>query len=707
MADDDTLDFDKTADRPREGSAPAALAAGTQFGQYRIIRLLGRGGMGEVYEAEHRVLELRYALKLLPPDFAGRPGALQRFEREAKVMANLEHPNIIRVDDFGETDGRYWLRMELAAGAMRAGKPLTSLADYAEAHGGKIGQHLFAGMLEHILDGLAYAHERGVVHRDLKPANILLVVDAAGETLVKVADFGLVKLVGEEWLQSQAQISVDGSPSIGEQDTVGAAQAGSSTRSLLGTYEYMSPEQKRGEEADERSDVYSIGLMTFRLLTGRTSPGLRTPSQIDRELVPAWDDLALRALEEDPAERYRNVNAVLAQLSEIHGALGEREAGARPADVAEVLEESPAQPEPAIAHAEQQVESTESTDAAVDESATSAFDFDIGDVLELTPDEDTADDFLLEPLPEFDLLYDGDESEAVEVIDLDEIEGIDLDEAEPADAAVAEIPRTKRRWRLWGVICLVLLAGCVLALMTLRKDARQAAITAPRPVEPRDPELVEAALDQEQPGDAEAVAEPAGAVAVTPTEGQYRTVPDSADEQRRSDGIWDTLVLSKDELPAGFAYLDTDQIGEFAPKDNAVFAGFAANPGFLDHQAFVSQLKMMPPTEAKAVEFIRYAERVQELQMGMLVRDVGAPSAGLCFYFLAELPNAADASLGATALQKEAAAALDSVKQQQGALKFLSVDRYVALVFASDTSVAEEVSTALERKLDKATATDD
>lgn len=95
---------------------PEQLNRGDSFGQYDIVRLLGRGGMGEVYEARHRVLERVYALKLLPLGFQDNAGALERFQREAKVMANLEHPNIIHVDDFGETEGRYWLRMELAVG---------------------------------------------------------------------------------------------------------------------------------------------------------------------------------------------------------------------------------------------------------------------------------------------------------------------------------------------------------------------------------------------------------------------------------------------------------------------------------------------------------------------------------------------------------------------------------------------------------------
>src|SRR5215469_479577 len=113
---------------------------GKNFGQYRIVRLLGRGGMGEVYEAEHITLDRRYALKLLPEDFARRSEAVMRFRREAKVMANLEHPHIVQVDDFGEIEGRYWLRMELVKGVEAE---VVTLGDYAAKLGGRIAQDEF------------------------------------------------------------------------------------------------------------------------------------------------------------------------------------------------------------------------------------------------------------------------------------------------------------------------------------------------------------------------------------------------------------------------------------------------------------------------------------------------------------------------------------------------------------------------------------
>ena len=310
----------------------------TRFGQYRIVRLLGRGGMGEVYEAEHTTLERRYALKLLPPDFAARPEAIVRFRREARVMANLDHPHIVNVDDFGETDGRYWLRMELVHGVPRSADipvrfrsavnpeadknvraPVyTTLGDYAASRDGRIEQAELAGILKQVLEAVAYAHEQGVVHRDLKPGNILLEQDAAGSLTVKVSDFGLARVMGEELLRSQAQMSVSRSlgaeKTLGRPESIGDAQTvddeGASTRALLGTWEYMSPEQRRGEEADARSDVYALGLMCFRLLTGEEL-GLKMPSRLVAGLSAEWDALVEKALEQKPGGRYRSGREML------------------------------------------------------------------------------------------------------------------------------------------------------------------------------------------------------------------------------------------------------------------------------------------------------------------------------------------------------------------------------------------------------------
>jgi formylglycine-generating enzyme required for sulfatase activity len=310
--DERTINFEKTlAGRGTGGSY--TLSPDDRLGQYRVMRPLGRGGMGEVYEVEHGVLRRRYALKLLPAELARSAAGLERFQREAEVMANLEHPSIVRVDEFGETDGRYWLRMEIAEGVEVAGQHVHALDDYVAAKGGRLAADEVEGFFRRILEGLVYAHSKGAVHRDLKPGNILLFAMPDGRVFPKISDFGLVRLVGEDWVRSQAELSVRQSMSIGGDPTLAGADAGSGTRSLLGTYEYMSPEQKRGEEATPASDVYAVGLMVYRLLTGRQL-GLRPPCYYVPGLPLWWDDLVLTALEEDPADRMADAGTMLTTL---------------------------------------------------------------------------------------------------------------------------------------------------------------------------------------------------------------------------------------------------------------------------------------------------------------------------------------------------------------------------------------------------------
>ncbi len=331
---DNTINFDETLPPAGNQSGRSSLTAGDDFGQYRVVRLLGRGGMGEVYEVEHTTLRRRYALKLLPADFANRTGALERFKREAEVMANLEHPNIVKVDEFGETDGRYWLRMELASGTEGGGprseggdrrsggggrkSEVRTLGEYAEAQGGRLDPDEAALIFKQVLDGLAHAHEHGVVHRDLKPENILLFSpDTDNQTdetpVCKISDFGLVRMIGEEWVRSQAEVSVKMSMSVGGMATELPEGAGTSTKSMLGTFEYMSPEQKRGEDATAASDVYSVGLMMYRLLTGR-QVGPRPPSYYADGLDSAWDDMILTALEENPSDRFADAASMRKRL---------------------------------------------------------------------------------------------------------------------------------------------------------------------------------------------------------------------------------------------------------------------------------------------------------------------------------------------------------------------------------------------------------
>ncbi|VGO15591.1 Serine/threonine-protein kinase StkP [Pontiella desulfatans] len=301
-----------------------SLAAGDMLGQYCVVGVLGKGGMGQVYKVVHTTLGRHYALKLLAEDFGRFSFALHRFRREAKVMANIEHPNIIHVDEFGQTDGRYWLRMELAEGIdgaeeFQAGnvetqtERIVSLSDLAKTMGGKVPQEMLLPILVQILDGLDYAHARGAVHRDLKPANILFCGKNGSVPHVKITDFGLVRLLGEEWLKTMMVPGGRRSMSGIDHPAMDLDTATTSSEPLLGTYRYMSPEQKRGEEGDERSDIYSIGLIIYYLLTGEEL-GLRTPSQLDSSIDPAWDALVFKALENHPDKRFQSVSEMIAAL---------------------------------------------------------------------------------------------------------------------------------------------------------------------------------------------------------------------------------------------------------------------------------------------------------------------------------------------------------------------------------------------------------
>jgi serine/threonine protein kinase len=286
-----------------------SLQPGSTFGKHRIVRLLGRGGMGEVYEVEHELTGKRHALKLLSGEVMEVSGALERFEREAKVMARLEHRGIVRVDDSGDTAGRHWLRMELMPGRDVEGKRLITLEEYVEAKGGRLPETEVKKLTEEILEALGHAHGQGLVHRDLKPANVLL----DGERL-KIADFGLVNAAGAEWMDTQVRSTVINQD---EEDTLidDGSGTGSRSRAIMGTYAYMSPEQRDGLPADARSDLYAVGLMVFRMLTGLKTPGFKLPSRIIKDIDPGWDDWVERCMEEKPTDRFPNAGEMKDALS--------------------------------------------------------------------------------------------------------------------------------------------------------------------------------------------------------------------------------------------------------------------------------------------------------------------------------------------------------------------------------------------------------
>src|SRR6202166_3953323 len=216
-----------------------ALAAGTKLGPYKIQSPLGAGGMGEVYRATDAKLGRDVALKVLPAEMAHDPERLARFRREAKTLAQLDHPNIVTIYSVEGCDGVHFLTMQLVEGQPldrlipEGGLPLGQIVEIASALG----------------DALAAAHEKGIVHRDLKPANVMI----STEGRVKVLDFGLSKDI-------RAANSSDATMTSDSRTQLGV---------VMGTPAYMSPEQVSGRALDHRSDIFSLGVVLHEMATGR------------------------------------------------------------------------------------------------------------------------------------------------------------------------------------------------------------------------------------------------------------------------------------------------------------------------------------------------------------------------------------------------------------------------------------------------------
>src|SRR5579862_3656419 len=220
-----------------------SLATGTKLGAYEILAPIGAGGMGEVYRGKDTKLDREVAIKVLPAAFAQDPDRLARFQREAKVLASLNHPNIAQIYGVEESGGAQALVMELVPGqalsqSIKAPLPVETALNYA---------HQIAAALE-------AAHEKGITHRDLKPANIM--ITPAG--LVKVLDFGLAAIA-----QPSAASGSDmaNSPTL----TMSPTNAGM----ILGTASYMSPEQARGHPVDRRADIWAFGVVLYEMLAGK------------------------------------------------------------------------------------------------------------------------------------------------------------------------------------------------------------------------------------------------------------------------------------------------------------------------------------------------------------------------------------------------------------------------------------------------------
>jgi serine/threonine-protein kinase len=303
------LDVDRTRElKPEQSdtvltsSGPDILPPGTMAGQYMLQRLIGSGGGGMVYAAEHRLLKRPAAVKVLRREKAAMASMVTRFLREAMAVNMIRHPNIVDIFEFGElADGRPFYVMELLEG--------TNLRKLVQLRG-RFSPADALGMLEPVCGALEAAHRAGVVHRDLKASNIT-VLENGTERIVKLLDFGIAKLLHPE------------------PGGAGLTEAGS----MLGTSHYMAPEQVRGEPVDTRVDVYALGVLLYQLLTAQypfqsekteeiawmhlTAPVPRASQAAP--VPPALDEIIIKSMEKDRERRYPSVTAFLEALKEACG----------------------------------------------------------------------------------------------------------------------------------------------------------------------------------------------------------------------------------------------------------------------------------------------------------------------------------------------------------------------------------------------------
>jgi serine/threonine protein kinase len=287
---------------------PMALSKGTILGTYEIVDSLGAGGMGEVYRANDSKLGRKVAIKVLPEGLASNAERVARLDREAHLLASLNHPNIAAIYDLAESNGTRFLVMELVPGE--------TLAETIQR--GPVPVDEVIGICRQIAEAVEAAHDKGIVHRDLKPANVKITPDGK----VKVLDFGLAKFSDP----AEAPASPSQFPTRTAQGTMHGV--------ILGTVAYMSPEQTRGKEVDRRSDIWSFGCIAFELLTGKPPFAAETVSDLFASILtrePDWNELPEstpdslrrlleRCLQKDPRRRLQHIGEARIALDEV-GAL--------------------------------------------------------------------------------------------------------------------------------------------------------------------------------------------------------------------------------------------------------------------------------------------------------------------------------------------------------------------------------------------------
>lgn len=266
--------------KPRPAPPLPVADVAKLFPQLEILECLGRGGMGAVYKARQPRLDRLVALKILSPEKQGNRKFAERFEREARALAKLHHPNIVTIYDFGEVQSNFYLLMEFVDGLT-----LRQLL-----HNRRLSPPEALAIVPDICEALQYAHAQGIVHRDIKPENILM--DKEGH--VKIADFGIAKILGD-----------------GGRGNLTEEQA-------IGTPHYMSPEQiEKPQTVDHRADIYSLGVVLYEMLTGELPLGKFQPPSKKVHIDVRLDEIVLRALEKEPERRYQQVSEIKTQVEAV------------------------------------------------------------------------------------------------------------------------------------------------------------------------------------------------------------------------------------------------------------------------------------------------------------------------------------------------------------------------------------------------------
>ena len=359
-----TLGYSADAAPAARWTPPTVEELSPRFPELEITRLIGRGGMGAVYRARQKNLDRVVALKILPPEIGRDPAFAERFTREAQAMARLNHPHIVTIHAFGQlasppsspasletptsppasletpTSPPASLETPTSSSASLGARTSSSAPSSAAAQNnpspiiprlpelyyfimeyvdgmnlrslldsGHISPKEALAIVPQICDALQYAHDQGIVHRDIKPENILL--NKQGQ--VKIADFGLAKLMGQ----------VPPVPSPAEFRThqpASDALAATTSEKVMGTPQYMAPEQlSRPAEVDHRADIYSLGVVFYQMLTGELPVGRFAPPSQKVQIDVRLDEVVLRALEREPAKRYQHVSEVKTQMETIAG----------------------------------------------------------------------------------------------------------------------------------------------------------------------------------------------------------------------------------------------------------------------------------------------------------------------------------------------------------------------------------------------------